>query len=378
MADSSGNSYWFGYLAPDTYTNGALTVVTTGLYILKYDTNGTFLGGIPLDMQLQGFIAIKMKIVRNPNTGTFYFSAPFAVIDGDVASFGGQSVSQEYVIAAYSSTGQFLWMKEPTVSPLTGSGFEDISMNTNGDIYLCGGAKNGMTFGGHTFPSTNSTVFPFILKLNADGDVLWGGNAVAGGVTEAAAIVEGAVTGGYGGMTWNGITVSVPVNTGYDVFMSRFDPATGIVSGIETLQDDDGHSDFGTAITKDSNNNFYVGGKFSHFLYVNSTIPMVNENLETDFFLAKFGTANCDLGLPENPIDRSIIAWPSPTADILNISVPAACDFLLYDMLGKEIKHGRLTSNVNEVSTGDLPPGIYLIKTIDAQGETSFIKVVKK
>jgi hypothetical protein len=372
--DPDGNSYWLTYLAAGIYINGTYSVSSNSIHILKYDSAGNFLNGFPINMQLQGGTALNLKMVRNHSTGTFYFSAPYT--NGETVSFGGESVSHPCFLAAYDSTGQFLWKKESTVDA-PGGGFAAMSLDNTGDIYLTGGVASGMTFGGHTFTSSTPHMFPFILKLNGNGDVIWGNNAVTVAVTRGQAIVPGAVTGGFGAMTWNGINVSQQINTGYDVFMARFDPATGEVNAIETLQDDDGYSDYGTALAADNNNNFYLGGKFTHLMYVNDTMPMVNDNQQTDFFIAKFGSSQCTLATPESEEALAIKIWPNPITDMVNLHAEFKGNFQLFDILGKEIKRGSFSMGTTTLYLDGIASGLYIFRVMDDAGNISSYKLLK-
>jgi hypothetical protein len=300
QTDPQGNSYWLMAFIPGVYVNGTYTVTGTepSLHVLKYDTNGNFTGGIPLDMQMSIEVMFKIKMIRNHASGKLYFAGSLSLSNNETAVFGGQPVSNQCFIAAYQTTGEFLWKKESATN-IFGTSFLDFCLDAPGNIYVTGGGVNGLTFGGHTF-SSSVHIFPYVLKLDPDGNVIWGSNAVTSAGVLGTAITPGALTGSYGGITWDGFSISIPMNTAYDVYMARFNTDTGQILGLETLEDDNGFVDQGNAIASDLHGNFYLGGSFEHYLYVNNTIPMVNNGFETDFFLAKFGTSTCDLATPEN------------------------------------------------------------------------------
>ena len=86
------------------------------------------------------------------------------------------------------------------------------------------------------------------MKLNGSGDVIWATNGSTTASAGANSITRGAITGGYGGITWDGNTLTA-AGAGYDVFMAPFNPGTGTIIGLDSLSDDSGYSDYGTAIT---------------------------------------------------------------------------------------------------------------------------------
>jgi hypothetical protein len=231
-----------------------------------------------------------------------------------------------------------------------------------------------MAYDGHIFTSTNGHTFPYIMKLDASGDLIWGTNCTTTAGTGGYGITRGGLTGNYFGMTWDGITLTA-AGQGYDVFLARFNPDNGDIISLDGLVDDDGYADFGTAIARDIHDNFYVGGKMEHLLYVNSATPMVNEGPETDFFVAKFGSDNCDLGMPD--INKPAIkAWPNPVKKQLNLNnLDGEHDFELYDAAGKIVMKGKVAEG-QTIDMEALAGGIYLLrlKGMDDVG----VKIIKE
>jgi len=217
-----------------------------------------------------------------------------------------------------------------------------------------------MGFGTHTFTAPTPGTFNFILKTNASGDVIWATNSSTTAQGFSYGITEGASTGSFGGTTtWDNFTINTPPNTFYDVYMTRFNPDTGEILALETLTDDDGYNDAGTAITKDPVGNFYVGGHFEHLLYVNSATPMVNDGLQTDFFIAKFVSNNCALAVDENTKTMPQI-YPNPAKGLLHVSGFASSKYVLYDMRGAIVRQGTA---VNEcISLDGIAYGVYILE----------------
>ena len=371
--DAAGNSWWWISLNPGVYANGAYTVTTAGYQILKYDAGGNFIGGFPIDMQFGGGIGAKMR--RNPVSGTIYFIGSAEPFVGTTATFGGQSVTNQLYLAAFDAQGNFLWKKESSTNSISAS-ILDCTLDEDGSIYVTGTGRQNMAFDGHIFTTAAGNSFPYIMKLNANGDLIWATNctsvtATCGGY----GITKGAITGNYGNMTWDGHSISGS-GQGYDVFFARFDPDNGQIIGLDGLPGDTGYVDYGTAVANDPYGNFYVGGYFGHFLSANGPTPMVNEGPESDFFIAKFGTANCSLGTADN-VKPEIKAWPNPVAKILNLeNLDVDCTYELYDANGKRVGEGKLAEN-RKIDMERYAPGLYLLRLQTATDEMT-VKVIKE
>jgi hypothetical protein len=102
---------------------------------------------------------------------------------------------------------------------------------------------------------------------------------------------------------------------------------------------------------------------------------MVNEGPETDFFVAKFGSDNCDLGMPD--INKPAIkAWPNPVKKQLNLNnLDGGHDFELYDAAGKIVMKGKVAEG-QTIDMEALAGGIYLLrlKGMDDVG----VKIIKE
>lgn len=377
-ADANGNTFLFTKLIPGVYANGAYTVggIDGSYHMLRYDSSGNFVSGVAIAVEGTSF-ENRIKFAVNPQSGVVYFAGYIVINSGHAVSFSGQSVTHDFYLTAYDLSGTFLWKKESSLDLSTGYGFHDIFIDSTGDLLLTGATRTGMQFDTHTFLSSTSSTFPFIIKLNPTGNVIWANNAVATATTYASSISEGATTGGFAGtLTWGPHSLSVPSNTGYDVFMTRFNPATGEMIGLETLLDDDGYADYGTAITKDVLGNFYLGGRFEHFLYVNSATPMINDGPQTDFFIAKFGGDNCELGIRENH-PNGLKVYPNPVNDILNVPSLKGSTYNVYSILGQLVQMGTVDSS-EKINLESLKSGVYLLELNDGSTAKQTVKIVKR
>ena len=77
------------------------------------------------------------------------------------------------------------------------------------------------------------------------------------------------------------------------------------------------------------------------------------------------------VGISENVEDESILIYPNPTSDILNISSVNGCEILICNMLGQTVQH--LTAIYDEVTidTRDFAKGTYFVQV---KGEKNCVK----
>jgi len=384
--DPAGNSYWLCWLQPGSYGDGTLVNASADrkLYVLKYDAGGAFLGGFPFSMDPQGVSMLMFKFVRNHSTGHFYV-AGYMDPSRESTSFGSVVATKSMYLAAFNADGTFRWMRESTLVTNVGRGFNEIKLDASGNIYLAGGTLDDETFNGNPFPVTTSRQFPFLMKLDPNGNTIWTTNASTGALCYAEGISfsgnEVAITGGFATeLNWGGSTVSTAINDGYDVFLARFNTATGAINGLDRLTSNFGYDDHGTATAADPFGNFYVGGKFQGRLNVGTTTLVNPGGIDTDFFVAKFGTTNCSM--PLSVADhkfQNLKAYPNPSSGILHIEGAAlGSSYKIYSILGSEMLSGTIMEDDQLIRIGDLSKGIYLLKIAALDGSIQTIKISKE
>jgi hypothetical protein len=213
--------------------------------------------------------------------------------------------------------------------------------------------------------------------MDANGTTLWQTNGFTNFQGNPRALVlngnEVALVGGQPGMIWGNISISN--NVGYDPYLVRFNKETGAVIAIETFTSSTVADDFATAVTADAQGNYYVGGMFSNQITVGTSV-LQKVGGERDFFLAKFGTANCDLGIEENDIQK-IKMYPNPVQNRLYVDTQEIQQFQIYSISGTKISEGTLSVGSGIDCTG-LTSGVYFISLTDGVGKSSTLKFVKQ
>ena len=392
QVDALGNSYWACYLGVGTYGNGTINVTEATIYILKYSSLGVFTGFIQPNIQTGPTTPANFRFVRNHSTGNLYISHFLNKAGGatNSAIVGGQTVNFTRYIAAFNAQGSFLWKRENnSLNPWSGESF-DLVIDADNNIYTIGAAGtvgssiepdaimesfNEVQFTAP--PGSQSKPCPYILKMDANGNTLWQTNGFTNYVGSPRALVlngnEVALVGGQPGMIWGNINISN--NMGYDPYLARFNKETGAIIAIETLTSSTVADDFATALTADAQGNYYVGGMFSNQITVGSSV-LQKVGGERDFFLAKFGTANCDLGIEENDI-QTIKVYPNPVQNLLYIDSQEMQQYQIYSILGSKISEGTLAVG-SGIDCSGLTSGVYMIALTNGGGQSSTLKFVKQ
>ena len=382
--DSAGTSYVLADLQPGTYANGAFTATVAGafpLYLLKYDTNGNFISGMYLDMQLN-YGATAVKFARNPYNGYYYFASQMddntatAVIAGHTATHAG-------FIWCFNDQGQFQWLKESSGTLYNTIFWYNFAFDPQNNVYVSGNILGGNfeSFLGMSSPYGNNP--PFVMKLNPTADtVLWSTYPNEGGTQTGAIVLKGneigVATSGYGNSyTWGSQTLNInSTNEGIEVLFARLNKDTGACLGLSRIVGDAGYDDNGTAITFDSSGDYILGGGVGHKLTF-TTNTIINTGSQSDFFVAKYSTSVCSLSTKDFK-EQGFELAPNPVESTVKIETQENLTYALYDITGKAIKQGTITQQENTIDFAQLTTGTYILETTNQEGAVKKVKLLKK
>ena len=381
--DNAGNVYWFCHLSPGLLGNGVAQVITTdSFYILKYNSTGVVVGIIPINIMGLGN---QGKMTRDPLTGRFYFAG--TLFGSPSFSIGGNPITHSMYIGAFSSTGQFIWKKENSNlnSILNG---RVLVNGSNGHIYFTGNANTFVspdTMLGYPF---NGWGYAYVIEADSNGTGVWYKNSVVTKATAGNALAlrtnnEVVMVGSYAGkVVWPGFadSLSLAPNTLADIFITRFNAQTGAVVGMDTLASNFGYAELPSSIVADKGGNVYIGGYFPSALYV-ANDTLITAGGESDFFIAKYGSANCSTQAVENPplTSTEIRVYPNPTNDVLHIdNLKEISTYRVINIIGTTVQQGVLQQNSNSISTQMLSSGLYLLELTNSKGEREVARVVKE
>ncbi|CAM3786782.1 T9SS type A sorting domain-containing protein [Flavobacterium gelidilacus] len=389
QVDNIGNSYWLVAVPPGSYENGAFisTESTTKFFIFKYDTNGVFISATLMDFVISNSFIQNLRFYRNPQTGQYYLTSNKSNSGSATATLGTTTVAGSFFIASYGVNGQKLWHQEDAAGT-SGSLFESYDLTTDilNNIYFSGSVfgNSSVLFMGFTVPQTGDK--PFIIKLNPSGTtLLWSTypQDLNGTYNSCGLAVNGSEIG-YTGMcfgsayTWGSQSIFASnTNQGTEVLFGRFNTTTGDCLSLVKIPGDNGYEDNGSSLAVDSSGDYIIGGGFGHLLTVNGT-TLINEGSQSDFFIAKYATTSCSLSSNEFEKEQGLNFYPNPVNDILTIDIKENSNYILYNLQGRTIKQGNLSSSQNTIDCSLLVSGCYMLHVEDSNNNKQVVKVLKK
>jgi len=386
--DGSGNIYVLSELSPGTF-GGSYAVSTQGENMLEYDKLGNFISGSPMQITIVGTSAT-LLMKREKHGGKFFIAGS---LNSGTLSFGGVPITHALFVGCFSSSGTFLWQKQDV---LYGGGFARPDIDASGDVYLTAASSNGDTF--NTYVVTNAYYgAPFTTKMDSNGNFKWAKNATTNAVSgcssasgaTSCSVLNGDeldISGSYPGrLKWNGYPDSLSGGGGYHIFVTRFNASGGIL-GLDSLISTGATTD-ATAMTGDKYGNFYVGGDFAVTLTVaGTTLNSIGGN--SDFFIAKYGTANCSglisLEAPPQPqfgtpAMAAIEVYPNPATGELTVAgLATPATYRLLGITGTALQQGELPAGSSTLSMPRCAPGLYLLELTGTDRSRQVIRVVKE
>jgi len=397
--EADGTSHHFVRFYEGTHLNGQLTVADGELQaaIVVYDADGNLDHFFTIDMETYNFYDHQMVYDANLNR---YYIADTKRNPTDEISIDGYGVAsgsdKAFYLAALDEQGQVIWYHENQHENSYALG--DLKLDSNGNIYLTGKyTGDGVldsnleftpdSFAGFEFMtgSMEDPKGPFLVKLDSDGNLIWGTNAIQSSRFPGRSIaIDGDdVYLGLGilGNTWDGINVPGPILQGAvpDPSIIRFDAATGDVEDVISMPQTSSYQDAFMSIAVDGYGNIIGGGYFGGSLLNNHPAgPLNNTGGDSDFFIAQYGTGNCSETASSEDFNKiKLNIHPNPTSGLVNISYKHELStYKVYDLQGKVLQSGRLKQQ--QINLSQLQAGLYLLSLTDINGQQSYVKVVKE
>lgn len=383
--DSAGNSYWLTLLIPGSYCNGAFNPTMTGsnFYVLKYDTNGNFVSGTYLDMQLTLYAFLNLQFYRNPYNGYYYMTSTRSD-SGDTAIVGGQTINTTAFLTCFTDLGQFQWVRQNSYTTPGGLTFYNIAFDSQNNIYI-GGKYLGFgldTFIGFTDPTPG--IPSFVMKVNPTADtLLWSTYHNKGTSNYGAIIVKGNEVGFTSycydpDFAWGGQTLVATAAPGQatEVLFARFNATTGACLSLNKIPGDVGYDDKGTALAVDASGDYILGGSLGHQLTF-TTNTITNIGSQSDFFVAKYSTSVCSLHT-EDFKEEGLELAPNPVVSTVRINTQETLHYQLYSISGVLVKEGTVDVQDTTIDFSGMAVGTYLLKTVNGDGKVRYVKLVKE
>jgi hypothetical protein len=401
IAEPDGTVHWHCRFAPGNHLNGQLVVptdVTEYHAILKYDKDGNYLGHIPLPFT-GGAGQIQTKLHRDPLNGRYYFYLTTGNSSGlQPATWKGETLTSAGALYALDAQGNELWRKIPSSPSHISATVWGVTTDENSNVYLTGNAGNqtinGLfaSFAGYAFTQHSSS--PYVIKLNSDGDLLWGTNlnpATGASATQQNAclgchsrsiVVNGdevATVGSLLNSSWGNLTMPRVYGNGPAPVLVRFNRTTGAPIAMHLVHDVLGNnaSEEIMTVAKDHNGNYVVGGYARNTIFVNhpTIAPLTSNGGYSDFFIAKLGSTACDALAVENPNIKNIQLYPNPTQGVVHVKGGNRAIYTVYNMLGQEVASGNILDD-EILNLSALSKGTYLVRLTLLDGKVVTEKVV--
>jgi hypothetical protein len=408
-------------LEAGSHLNGLITVpasFTTSYqyYLVKFNYNNVTGDMVaqpnPLLLPIQGNLGAgwdggKVQFLYDETLNRYYLAGSTSVSFQDYLPFSYNSAplsNDGYVLAFDGTTGDVAWRKEfSTYSSGSANPFPDekiysLIKDSSSNIYISGRYTQGgtptATFGNYTLPVTQGTDINFVMKIDPLGNVVWtkvpASTAMEYSGTRsmrARIALNGNeiafVKGTRSIETWDGFTITNPVNDQANSLLVRLNKDTGNAIGLHPILSGYGTDDELSSVVVDNDGNYVVGGYFHSEIFTdpNDNIPAIsyNANGKSQFYVAKLAKSSCSaMSTTETELDNHISFYPNPTQDEVQVSTKdTPKSWEIYGMTGQLVSKGAFTRGSNRINMNHLATGTYMVK-VETEKGTLTGKVIKK
>ncbi|HRZ32081.1 MAG TPA: T9SS type A sorting domain-containing protein [Flavobacterium sp.] len=402
LAEPDGTIHWHCLFTPGNHLNGQLIVpddVPQYNAILKYDKDGNYLSHIPLPFT-GGAGPNYTKLYRDPLNERYYFYIIPVNSNGlSPTTWEGETLNTAGAVYALDAAGNELWRKVASSPTTISASIWGLTTDEASNVYLTGSAGNQSinnlyaSLAGYTF--THSFSSPYLMKLDSDGNLLWGTNLnpASGsslndcggcfGRTVAINDDEVSIAGSLESNSWGNLTMPRVYGDGPAPVLVRFNKETGEPIAMNDIKDVLGvnSSEELMTVATDLNGNYVVGGYARSTIFLNhpSIAPLTTNGGYSDFFIAKLGTGPCEPLSVDEPIKNKIKFYPNPTGGMLNIEAENLRSYAVYNLLGQELMKGDFNGNNNfSINLEVLSRGTYLVRFVGLDGEVVTEKVIRE
>lgn len=363
------------------------SMLPTQTVIIKYNSEGDFMGYVELEMKPTPNV-YWTQFVYDPNLERYYIAATYtsndisSVYPLSINGYGADTPNKAFYLAAVDSQGEVIWYHENQV--IGGWNTGDVQLDDLGNIYFAGWSSAPDNFAGYEFmegEGNNNDKSPFLIKLDSDGNLLWGSdsNEYSPFLAQSVVVKGNDVYLGLGMLEniWNELYIPGPSGQGLvpDIQIIRFDAQTGVAQEAISNNETTPTRDAIMAMALDNNGALVVGGYFGSDLFAGTDLHIQNTGPDSDFFIAKYHTQDTDVGIDEASALNSVKVYPNPTSGMLNLqSKVALTSYTLCDLQGRVVKQGNIESN--QVDLSGLESGVYVLGVVGGDGGVFNTKVV--
>jgi hypothetical protein len=385
---------------PGTFCNGALTATKSpsNHYVLKYDTQGNFLGAVDLDLQFFTGTGTDLLFYRNPGNGNYVVH--FSIDQSNQfikATLNGTVLPYTFYLLGFNAQGQVVYNQSNHRTLGQKFLISGVDFDPQNNIYLSGiSAANNSADMFLTFGSTSSIYSPhFVMKLNPTADnIIWSSRSQNNitSIQYPCTIkysnnqVIVATSAGYNPVTPTPSLISwdnqnIPNSTGSsnnDPFLAWFDANTGACTKLDRLASPVFNQDYARAITLDNNNDILLGGQFSTSLNLANNTSLQGSGLSQPFFVVKYASEACaPLANETFQTNNSPKLYPNPTQGLFYVETDQPLSYTICALSGSVLLTGQLNPQ-QPIDATQLPQGCYLVNLTDQNQQRTTLKLVVK
>jgi hypothetical protein len=360
----------------------------TDLYILKYDTSGTFLSSHPLEFWSNGYG------VQNPHLkyyqGKYYFTGDSG--SNDTIIVNGIRYpkpvlnSRPALYIARLDTGGYC-LNYKYLSPDCNA--YDMDITDLGDIYLAGSVSEQFDGIFLNNPYNYNSEQVFLSKLDTSFNTLYLKNAWSDDpdYNEALSMIilsnNRIAIGGQaqGGTLFD--SIQCPISSMHEPFIAVYDENE--MKFIHAKQISSHGMDEVEILANDQNDNLIIAGKFSSPFFSIGDSLFYNYGND-DIFFGRYGwqcgeLANWTSAVPElETVSEEIRIYPNPTSSFLYLeseSLPMK-EYTLYDFTGRIQQSAIIHDTHCTLNLSRLASGLYLIRVYLQNGHIETLKFSKQ
>ncbi|SHF81520.1 T9SS type A sorting domain-containing protein [Chryseobacterium sp. OV279] len=324
--DAEGNVYAVGRFldgvdfdpGPGIYNLNNFTQEKGNLFCVKYSSEGNLIwakqigGDRGVSVHPVNAEYLHPKIALDGN-GYLYITGLFDYrMDLDPSSSGSfflpllsSTSATTRFLGKYTTDGDFVWAKRVGDENILGSVFNNMKVDTAGNIYLAGHFWNTVDFdpGPGTFNLTSDNKYDIVfMKITTNGDFAWArkiGNPGVDDIVKKIAIDGQSlyITGSYRGLVdfdpQSGVYNLQSESNSEDAYIAKYNLSDGGLQWAKTLGSGNGY-DVGYAIQVDNSGNVYTSGHYRGTVDFdfspNSTYPMTALGTGYSMYLLKLNT----------------------------------------------------------------------------------------
>jgi hypothetical protein len=365
MTDASGNLYVAGFFGSPAITFGSYTLTNSGggdVFLVKYDVNGNVLWAkSAIGTGYEGAYSIAVDASGNPYLAGCFGSSTITFGSYTLTNAGDLNV----FLVKYDDNGNVLWAKSAEGTYYDFAYY--VAVDASGNPYLAGYFQSDtITFGSYTLTSAGIEDI-FLTKYDSDGNVLWAASAGGTDIDVAYSVAMDASENPYLAGCFLSTTITFGsytlTNSGSaDIFLVKYDADGNVLwatsaGGIE--------SDGAYSVAMDPSENPYVAGWFISPTITFGSYTLTNAG-GRDIFLAKLESS---VGINDAKNSVNILPYPNPASTTITISTPTTPEkntsMTIFNINGQVILSHQITERQTIVDVSGLSKGIYFVKVAD-------------